>query len=473
MLSALSDAYKRVCTLDVRSLSLSRIVIAAAILVDICIRVDDFSLFYGPGGIVDPYTINNYSWATAYWSFHLAFGNSYPLLYALFGLHAASALALLLGYRTTLASVFTWLLTVSLHHGNLLILQGGDDLLRAFLFIGIFLPWGARYSLDSVAQKKRANILSETYSLWACALVVQIIFLYLTAALFKHTPMWWPDGSALYYTLSIDQMATSVGKLLLPYPLLLTFLTFFVFFIQHAVPMLLISPWRTQAIRALLIAFLIGMHIAFSVSLAIGLFSWITIAGLFALMPRVWWGHDTLRTDTALYRTSAYTVRNALALLCIVHIVVWNIDSVASIRTGNPRIYQGVIATMVGLNQNWRLFAPPATYDGWYTIDATLPSGEHIDLFRDSAPLSYEKPFNVAELYKNERWRKLMMNMIDPEKHVATKERLALWFCRSENSRQRKVTSVRVLFTYEITKPYGTPPLLTQPKILASVTCPQ
>jgi hypothetical protein len=66
------------------------------------------------------------------------------------------------------------------------------------------------------------------------------------------------------------------------------------------------------------------------------------------------------------------------------------------------------------VDQIWDMFAPnPLRDDGWYVIDATQKNGKHIDLMRNGRPISYERPSadEIYAQYKNERWRKYMMNL--------------------------------------------------------------
>ena len=62
---------------------------------------------------------------------------------------AGAAMALLLGYRTRLATLISFVLLVSLHNRAPLMLQGGDNLLLLMVFWSIFLPLGARFSMDA------------------------------------------------------------------------------------------------------------------------------------------------------------------------------------------------------------------------------------------------------------------------------------------------------------------------------------
>jgi hypothetical protein len=56
---------------------------------------------------------------------------------------------MLVGYYTKTASFLTWILTLSLHNRNYLVLHGGDVLQRVILFYALFLPLGDCYSIDN------------------------------------------------------------------------------------------------------------------------------------------------------------------------------------------------------------------------------------------------------------------------------------------------------------------------------------
>ncbi len=64
-------------------------------------------------------------------------------------LEALAALALALGWRTRLATLFCFVLEASLLNRNRMVLIGGDILLVCLLFWALFLPLGARWSVDA------------------------------------------------------------------------------------------------------------------------------------------------------------------------------------------------------------------------------------------------------------------------------------------------------------------------------------
>lgn len=131
---------------DLRSLALLRIGLAIVFIVDLLVRFWDIKTYYSDRGIL-PRTelINNLSPAS--WSLHL-FSGSVFAQQLLFCLALLCAGWLLIGYRTTLASIICWVMLVSLHNRNPALVSVGDDLLRIVMFWGVFLPLGAVYSSD-------------------------------------------------------------------------------------------------------------------------------------------------------------------------------------------------------------------------------------------------------------------------------------------------------------------------------------
>ena len=66
----------------------------------------------------------------------------------LFAIHLCAGLALMVGWHTRLATAVCWVLTVSLHNRNPLVLHSGDVIIRR-CSSGHFLPLGARWSIDA------------------------------------------------------------------------------------------------------------------------------------------------------------------------------------------------------------------------------------------------------------------------------------------------------------------------------------
>ena len=100
-------------SLDLRSLALFRVCLGLILLADLGIRAGDLHPHYTDAGVL-----------------------------------RADEIALLVGFYTRAATFLSFVLLLSLHNRNPLVLHGGDSLLRLLLFWSLLLPLGACWSLD-------------------------------------------------------------------------------------------------------------------------------------------------------------------------------------------------------------------------------------------------------------------------------------------------------------------------------------
>lgn len=98
-----------------------------------------------------------------------------------------------------------------------------------------------------------------------------------------------------------------------------------------------------------------------------------------------------------------------MGALFIVYVSFWNLSSIL------PTPFQpggDTIGLILAIDQRWDMFAPnPLTYDGWYVVEGKLRDGTHVNVLHPESPVSYEKPASIADQYKDERWRKYLMNL--------------------------------------------------------------
>src|SRR5690349_15745714 len=134
-------------SLDLRSLGLFRIALALVVLYDLFVESANLIPFYTDQGLITKELIIQYNWLSQFSSIHLLFRDPFGQT-LLFGVSAIAAIFLLLGYRTKIASIMCFLLMRSMYFGTLFIHNGGDDILLVLLFLGIFLPLNARFSVD-------------------------------------------------------------------------------------------------------------------------------------------------------------------------------------------------------------------------------------------------------------------------------------------------------------------------------------
>src|SRR6185436_9687507 len=95
-------------------------------------------------------------------SLHAA-GGSLSFEALLFGLAGILALAVVVGFKTRAAVIGLYVLTASQLARNRLLLTGGEQYLAQFLFVSIFVPLGARCSVDAwLAGRRQARPRSVT-----------------------------------------------------------------------------------------------------------------------------------------------------------------------------------------------------------------------------------------------------------------------------------------------------------------------
>ena len=170
--------------IDLRSLALFRILLGVLLLVDLVWRATDLTVFYADSGAFPVASYQDYhSNRPGTWSLH-ALGGSAPYEAILFLIAGTAAFSMMIGYRTKLSAVISFVLLISIHARNPLVLNGGDVLLRVTHFWILFLPIGARWSLD--ARRRRDDQTGDHFvSVGSAALLLQIAMVYWFGAALK------------------------------------------------------------------------------------------------------------------------------------------------------------------------------------------------------------------------------------------------------------------------------------------------
>ncbi len=428
---------KSVFTLDLKALALMRIGMGIVVILDLCIRFSDIKAHYSDQGLLPLDLLFKRAWDPWNISIHVISG-LWQVQAILFAIACFFALLLIFGYRTQLVSSITWFLLLSLQNRNPLILQGGDELLRMVLFWGIFLPWGKYYSLDRITSAVKT---AETswFGIAGIGYILQIASVYFFSALLKKpSPEWTSEGTAIYYALSLDQMVFPIGKLIYPHFTFLKYLTFFVFYLEFLTPVLFFVPVFNPFFKALAIILLFGLHLGIACTLFVGLFFIIGIITLIGLFPSAWtkkideeipllkwvisiignkmvyWFNKTMPIKTNSKSTSETESSLIITLLSavIIYSLVWNWQTTvfADFKIkGSPR----GIGQLLGINQNWGMFAPNVFKDdGWYIFEAKAKNNLLIDIGMNGEPVNYNKPVSIVSLFKNDRWRKYSENLL-------------------------------------------------------------
>lgn len=459
--------------LDLRSLALLRICTGAILIADILDRSRDLTVMYTDLGALPREAL--FIYPKLWWlPLHMLSGQlEFEVL--LFILQGVFALMLLIGYRTTLASILSWIMLNSLQNRNQLLLFGADQALRVLIFWGMFLPWHAKYSIDAL-YSKRVSLPLRFVSGATIAYILQVIIIYVFAALLKSDPVWTIEGSAIYYALSLEVFRSSFGNFLYHTPFLLKPLTFIVLVQEFLGTFFIFSPFKTGLMRFLVVLSFIGLHIGFGLNMNLGIFPYVSIIIWLALLPSEFW--ETLfkqikPSSSYLYLPNlinqysnkknifnsklGYNSRlvNMIAIFFAVNIIILNITGLPEFAKILPHKLK-LFGQLVGIQQKWAIFAPRPSYrSGWYVIKGKLQDGSFYDLYNNRSIISFDKPSSVIDTYKSMRLLLYLRNISDSSRHVYVPY-YSRYVCNSWNRTHlssKKVVSLEVWFVAEYTKP--------------------
>ncbi len=379
---------RRLFGIDLRNLALFRIGLGAILLIDLAIRFQDLQAHYTDAGVLPRESASDYYAGTWRWSLHQLSGELW-LQAALMILAAVAAASLGLGFFTRCAAVLSWVLLVSVQTRNPLIINAGDTLLRLLLFWAMFLPLGARWSIDAWRKRHQPAALQTKQNPWffspaTAGLLLQVAALYFMTGLYKVVEPAWQSGDGLYYALSFDAYARQPAGWLLQYPSLLRLLSYGTVALELAMPLLVFSPFATRKLRWIAVILFLGLHLGIEATLTVGLFSWVSLLAWIPLLP---WTLPA--TEQQLQRRSGGLfswVGATMLSLAVVLVVAWNISGFVRsrrkmIRADLPegvadailntadatrirpirRITQGLVLFRNGICSRHR----PAETDGW------------------------------------------------------------------------------------------------------------
>jgi hypothetical protein len=411
------EPLRQLFALDLRSLALFRIALGGVSLLDLWRRWPDAAAFISDAGFL-PRTemIDHLSrpWSI---SFHLIWGEPWQMQLLLL-LHAAAVVGMLVGWKTRACTAVVWVFTASLINRNALMVNGGDTLLSLLYFWGIFLPLGARWSLDAVQARKRSAQTSLPHSQWcdtgSVGFILQIAVVYWTTILLKTDPVWW-NGTALHYVFHNDLIMRPLAYELRAYPSLLVALTWGTVVIEALGPLLLFIPWKKHIWRLLAIIAFGSLHLGIELLMRVELFSFASLTAWIAILPGAFWDWPGWKRFWKRPEAISQNPRPAaplgpisrwITIVSMATILIW-ISRKGLPESYERKIYHDLIGPMrmVQLRQSWKMFAPrPRVSDGWYILRGRLANGSEIDLLRQGATLSWEKPECPACTYPSRRW---------------------------------------------------------------------
>ena len=452
--------------MDLRSLAIFRISIALIIIVDLIARASDLESHYTDRGVlpIDRVIEHSPKWRV---SVHLLNG-SIEFQATLFIIAGLFAVALLLGYHTRFVTPIVWFLTISLNSRNWLLMQGGDYILCLLLFWSMFLPLGARYSIDHLRNPRQFQESNVIFSGGTVAALLQICFVYWFSVALKSPKNWLIRGTGVYYALMLDRYVTNFGKLLLEsHPLLLKFLTYATMGLEAFGPLLAFSPFFSGPVRCLVILSFMIFHFSMGLALELWLFTYICMASWLLFIPSWFWDRLLRKFKTPVQGVYSpireqTTWKNVLAVFFLIYVLMWNLRTVYPSLVF-PKAIQSIGYTL-RLDQWWGLFRGPSRKDGWHVIVGKLRDGTQVNLLNPDRTISWEKPELVIAIHKNHRWNRYFRSLWFKEDyarylcrrwnevHTGKKQlaSLEIYYLRETNYRNRRVSQPEkeLLFSY-------------------------
>ena len=455
--------------LDIRALAIGRVGMALLLLYDLFIRAHDIRALYSDEGLeprsaVDPPLLPLFR-------IYFAFGDV-KSLQVVFAVSAVFALALLLGFRTRLVTGVSWVLLVSLQARNGSVNQAGDDLLAMFLFWSLFLPLGAYGSLDA---RLRPRPVASTLVNGAgpFALSGQLFLLYFITGTLKANSSHWLLGNGIYDALNAQEFVTSFGRWLHPHQYVLKLLSWATLVLEIIGPLVLFVPPRRWRVRLALVLAFLCFHAGISLSMRIGMFSFVCMVGWLFLIPAGAFNRFARLSQSITHPSPAPGPLWAqrLAGTIFAYLVL---AAMISDRWPKGKVRDALLkpARAFAWQERWGMFVKPRDDVGFLVAHATLANGTQIDLLRGGEALTWNPPPLVIDLFSNQRWRKMLTGVIKSDNKDRA-HRYLQWLCRTENvSRTGRVKVENLVLTYvsqKLVAPYTKAP--PERKVLSTSRC--
>jgi hypothetical protein len=267
-----------------------RFCLGFTLIIDACYRLPDLVNLYSDLGLMTRDEVRIYAPEFSFSLLQLS-GSSLWAGIILF-LQAISGFMIMIGRHTRLFQVLAFICFVSVFNRCVVVNNGGDIILKIFLFYSFFLPLAQSSSLDaSLAEECRKY--SPYRSCWVMVFFIQTAIIYLATFLFKTDGIWRSDFTALYFTLRLPYFATPFGIWIRHFPELLKFLTIYVITLEWAGPALLFFCWFFKQhwwiARFGLVILFVSFHLGIWLTMWLGIFPLVSmLIWTIFIPPQVW-----------------------------------------------------------------------------------------------------------------------------------------------------------------------------------------
>jgi hypothetical protein len=416
--------------IDTQTLAAFRIIAGLLIIADLFLRSRNFSFYYTEDGAVPRELAQLMSSEGAISIYH--YTTDPALIAGLFVLQGLIAIQLLVGYKTRIATILSFLLVVSLDHHNPLVLSYADTLFRLLLFWAIFLPLGERWSIDAVHTD---SVPRESVASVASALILgQMVFMYVVNGLHKAQDELWTSGEATPLIMGLHDTTFFLAPYIREFQTLLQIGSLVWFYMLLFSWLLFVLRGR---LRMALVAMFMGSHASFIVTVRIGAFPYVAMVGVLLFLQAQFWtdlrtvarfvGIDVDRIETVradLVRLAArvpdvrfdsdaqrrakrvvYNLAFGIVVLSMILFTVLSAMPVAGSGPAEQTVAEAQIedrAQQLSIDQpDWSVFAPtPRTTDSYYIFPAQTADGDVVDVYNGQAEVSYDRPYEGSQIQK-------------------------------------------------------------------------
>lgn len=463
-------------SIDPRGLAAFRIGLGLALLLDLVLRLGDLDTFYTDAGVMPRQLLFAAYPTLGRMSLHtLSGGAGWQLV--LFGLTAVVSVALIIGWYSRVAAVLAFVLVVSLHARNPVILNAGDSLLRRLLLWGVLLPLGARWGLR--AKEVLPGQAARVSSVATAGVLVQVLVVYVVNAVVKFQGTAWPSGTAVRYVFGVDALTVGLGDFLAGFPTILTIATYAWLLLLVLSPLLLLTTGRP---RLLLVGALGAGHLGMLVTLRLGVFPLVSLVGLTLFVPSSAWDRLETRCAGVIAQFRSFVgvgprvavpsgltalgrpTTQSLATILLAFVLVWTAASVGVI---SPPIDES--SQLDPTQRRWDMFAPtPLQTDGWYVLRGETTSGREVAVFTDLD--TTDPPPAIDATYPSHRWY-VYLTDLRRASGVALRPGFAHYLCARWNRHHAEdLARVEIVFVAQPVQLRGEAEL--RPQSLGTYPCP-
>ncbi|GEM_PF-1908751 len=373
--------------------------------------------------------------------------SSYVDLIFILGIVAATFFCL--GLFTKVSNVILWIIVVSIQVRMPLFNSGADTIEKLFLFWMLFLPAGAVGSLDATffprqgfwrkrinqttLQLKQLGSLSANQSVQplsisnfaTAAVMMQLVLMYFFAGVSKCNGDWF-TGAAVEKALGWDLIVKPLGHWLQTKAWLTGPATWGVLGVELFLPLLVFCPGLYRWTRRPTIVFLVMIHLGIALTMTIGTFSAIAIAGWLLFLNgsglgiKTWWKDLADQSVVPLLRMANSTSPSGTAAqLCVAMllglVLWWNVSLTpwGASRNIFPQPLKPLVCNLA-LDQHFPMFGDVPKTNWTWQHQVVDSSGGTID-----ARLNLPSPLNLhggvaalAESQSQFLWRQLHVNLI-------------------------------------------------------------